>query len=246
MCTLIVLDRVVPHVPLVVASNRDEYLSRPAAPPALVRAEGREGIPRVAPQDLEAGGTWMGVNARGLFVGLTNMPSTTGDRNRRSRGKLVMDALGYEDAEKSLQHVRSESPDRYNPCHLLLADGERAYAVSLSGEGLEIDRLRPGIHVLTNRPGDPKELHIREALAGVEESLEVEGVLERLRSVLRSHGPAAEATKGVCVHTPEYGTRSSALLTLGEPRWRFWQAEGPPCEAKYRNYSRLLDELRQA
>ncbi|MEE8556561.1 MAG: NRDE family protein, partial [Myxococcota bacterium] len=99
MCTLIVLDRVVPRVPLVVASNRDEYLSRPAAPPALVRAEGPEGIPRVAPQDLEAGGTWMGVNARGLFVGLTNRPSTRRDRNRRSRGKLVMDALGYEDAE---------------------------------------------------------------------------------------------------------------------------------------------------
>ena len=35
MCTLIALHRCVPGAPLVIAANRDEYLDRPAEPPAL-------------------------------------------------------------------------------------------------------------------------------------------------------------------------------------------------------------------
>jgi uncharacterized protein with NRDE domain len=70
MCTLIVLHRCVPDRPLVVAANRDEFLDRPAEEPAL--RSSRTG-PIVAPLDLEAGGTWVGVSARGVFAGLTNL-----------------------------------------------------------------------------------------------------------------------------------------------------------------------------
>ncbi|MBC8341124.1 MAG: NRDE family protein, partial [Proteobacteria bacterium] len=35
MCTLIVMHRQVPGLPLVVAANRDDYLDRLSAPPAL-------------------------------------------------------------------------------------------------------------------------------------------------------------------------------------------------------------------
>ena len=98
MCTLILLDRVVPGFPVVVAANRDEFFARPAAPPALFPST--EGKPAyLAPQDLEAGGTWMGVNASGLFVGLTNRPVAVRDPSARSRGLLVLDALGAETAE---------------------------------------------------------------------------------------------------------------------------------------------------
>jgi uncharacterized protein with NRDE domain len=74
MCTLIVLHRCVPGRPLVVAANRDEFLDRPAEGPAL--RSSRTG-PIVAPRDLEAGGTWVGVSARGVFAGLTNLRPTT-------------------------------------------------------------------------------------------------------------------------------------------------------------------------
>jgi uncharacterized protein with NRDE domain len=70
MCTLIALHRCVPGKPLVIAANRDEFLARPAEGPALrMRGSG----PILAPLDLEAGGTWLGLNARGVFVGLTNL-----------------------------------------------------------------------------------------------------------------------------------------------------------------------------
>ncbi len=73
MCTLIVLHRCVPGRPLVVAANRDEFLERPAEGPALRRiGDGRI----MAPLDLEAGGTWLGLNERGVFAGLTNLRSS--------------------------------------------------------------------------------------------------------------------------------------------------------------------------
>ena len=65
MCTLALLVPP-PGGVLQVAANRDEWLKRPAAAPA-VWTEGW-----LAPKDLEAGGTWLGLNAQGLFVGVTN------------------------------------------------------------------------------------------------------------------------------------------------------------------------------
>ena len=64
--------------------------------------------------------------------------------------------------------------------------------------------------------------------------------------VLAAHPDPSNPFENPCVHTAEYGTRSSSLLAVaaGERRWRFRHAEGPPCEAKYANLTRLLDEIR--
>ncbi len=249
MCTLIVLDRVLPGLPLVVAFNRDEYLSRPAAPPALIPAADRGGIPTVAPQDLEAGGTWMGVNAHGVFVGLTNRPAPTRDPDRRSRGLLVRDALQRGTAREVFEHARAEAPDRYNPFYLLAADGREAFLVALRPVGLRSRVLEPGVHVVSNgEPGDPggtKIPRIRRALDKLDLPLPPARVLEGLRGVLAEHSADGDPTSGACVHAPEFGTRSSGLLALGSERWEFWYADGPPCETKYVDYTRQLDGLRR-
>jgi uncharacterized protein with NRDE domain len=250
MCTLILLDRLVPGVPLVVAANRDEYLSRASAPPALVLPGDDAGIPLIAPQDLEAGGTWMGVNARGLFVGLTNQPIPRRDPSRRSRGLLVLELLGRADARGAVEHLASEPPSRYNPFHLLCANGRETRSASLRAEGLETRELGPGVHVLTNRdpqePDSAKARWIREAVGRIDLDAPLDRVLEGLREVLCSHGPAEDPLSGVCVHAPGYGTRSSGLFGLGERRWHFAYSDGAPCQTKYRNYTRLMDELQEA
>ena len=156
MCTLIVLDRVLPGVPLVGAFNRDEYLSRAAAPPALLPPAVDGGLSLVAPQDLEAGGTWMGLNARGLFAGLTNRAAASRDPSHRSRGLLVMDALTKETARKAREWVEGEVRGaRYNPFHLLLADGRETHLAFLREGELVTRELEPGLHVITN--GDPDD-----------------------------------------------------------------------------------------
>ena len=70
MCTLIVLHRCVTGRPLVVAANRDEFFARPAEGPAIRAARSGRIL---APRDLEAGGSWVGLSERGVFAGLTNL-----------------------------------------------------------------------------------------------------------------------------------------------------------------------------
>ena len=89
MCTLIAYLRKGAPFPLIVAANRDEMLSRPSTPPQL-----HGGAPAcIAPRDQVAGGTWLGLNAHGLFVGVTNRFGVPKDERRSSRGQLVANAL---------------------------------------------------------------------------------------------------------------------------------------------------------
>jgi uncharacterized protein with NRDE domain len=220
MCTLIVLDRVLPGLPVVAASNRDEFFSRPAAPPARVEPQ-EEDIPAfVAPQDLEAGGTWMGLNARGLFVGLTNRRTPAPQKNRRSRGLLVTEALRRSNAGAVAQDMRQGLEGTYNPFHLLYTDGRQTFLTRLD------------------------ERSAQKAVAQIDLDAPFSRVFDGLAGILAQHG-AGDPLEHTCVHTPEYGTRSSAILALGEERWRYWHAEGPPCQAKFRNFTRLLDDLRR-
>jgi uncharacterized protein with NRDE domain len=255
MCTLIVLDRIVAGYPVVVASNRDEQYARPAAPPSLVSGESGGRPAFVAPQDLEAGGTWMGVNAQGLFAGLTNRPPAPGPAaagSRRSRGLLVRDALLCPSAAEAASRLRREAGGDYSPFHLLIADGKDTFLFVRGPEGARLEVLDPGRHVICNRDpadsGSRKLARLRETVAAIEVGAGLERVLAALTLALRGHPDPEQPLENPCVHTPAYGTRSSTLLALGtgSRRSRMWHAEGPPCEAKYRDQSRLLGSLAQA
>jgi uncharacterized protein with NRDE domain len=249
MCTLILLDRVVPGVPVVVAANRDEFFARPAAPPALFRSSEAGRASFVAPQDLEAGGTWMGVNENGLFAGLTNRRPRAAQQERRSRGLLVRDALGCPDTGAVLESLGSDLAERYNPFHLLSADGERTALVSAGADGVNIRELPPGIHVVGN--GDPDDSipgkldRVRSAAQRIDPRAPWERIASQLVEVLSDHGDASPF-ENACVHSPDYGTRSSALIALGEAQRGYWVTDGPPCRAKFTNLRRLLDDLRAA
>lgn len=226
------------------AANRDEYLDRPSAPPAL-----RRGLPMpvVAPGDLRAGGTWLGVNAAGLFAGLTNRPTEAADPSRRSRGLLVLDALEASDAEAAVRRLESLPHGAYNPFNLVVADADAAFAVTYDGAP-RTQRLAPGPHVVGNADPDaasvPKIARLLRR-AGDAAQLPADEVLGALATVCREHeggeGPLGDA----CIHTPRYGTRSSTLLRLGggprESLLRF--ADGPPCRTAYDDFTPLLGAL---
>lgn len=157
MCTLIVLHRCIPGRPLVVAANRDEFLARPAEGPAI--REGRSGR-ILAPRDLAAGGTWLGLNDRGVFVGLTNLrPAILDDPNPdapavakpglRSRGEVVMAALETGSAVEAAEMLGELEIGAYNAFQLLVAD-EREASLTVYRERPEIIALEPGVHVIGN------------------------------------------------------------------------------------------------
>ena len=85
--------------------NRDEARTRlPALPPRVQR---RDGVEFLSPLDADAGGTWLGVNAYGLTVGLLNgRADAPAPAAPRSRGLLVLDLLDAArsaDVERRLQ-----------------------------------------------------------------------------------------------------------------------------------------------
>jgi uncharacterized protein with NRDE domain len=244
MCTLIVLHRCVPGSPVVVAANRDEFLERPAEPPS-VRESGSGQF--VAPRDCRAGGTWLGVNAAGLFVGLTNRRDAQPDPSRRSRGQVVVEALGAQSADEAACAALEIPSGTYNPFNLLLADRERAFAV-VYDERPRVRELGPGAHVIGNADPDAREVpKIGRLLARAESAAAqpADQVLQALAALCRGHEGGASPREDACIHAGSYGTRSSALVRLGADGTdgEFWFADGPPCVAPYQDFSPLLLKL---
>jgi uncharacterized protein with NRDE domain len=246
VCLLIVLSRVVPGWPLLVAANRDERLDRPAEPLTLLRSNG----PRTAGgRDLMAGGTWLAVNDGGVVAGLTNKPATEGrDPSKRSRGEIPLALTAAASAAQSVSYFRcSASPGDYNPCWALVGDRHSLYYVDITqSDGVRSIELSPGVHVLENKSMEEpsnKGDHVLDLLGDVRQ-LRVDRVQARLRRILTDHhtnqAPADDSDRALlasrasacCVHADEYGTRSSMLIRLSaspSKRPEIWASNGPAC-----------------
>ncbi len=90
MCLILFSYKVHPHTPLVIAANRDEFYQRPTEAAHFWP----EAPQLLAGKDLQAGGSWMGVNTDGRFAAVTNYRDPAEDKHYpRSRGALVKDFL---------------------------------------------------------------------------------------------------------------------------------------------------------
>lgn len=244
MCTLIALHRCFPEVPLAVAANRDEYLDRPAEALAVRRWGGRS---VVAPRDVRAGGTWLGLNDAGLFAALTNRPCGSPDPGRRSRGLLVADLLAQTSAVQAVAALGRTEAAAYNPFNVFVSDGVDAYAVVYEDKPAVME-LSAGAHVIGNADPDARDVPKVARLLGESEQLArgaVRDLLPGLETLCRSHAGSGSALERTCIHAGGYGTRSSTLLLRGGENQadvlRF--ADGPPCETEYTDCTPLLGEL---
>jgi uncharacterized protein with NRDE domain len=230
MCTLLVAWSAVPGAPLVVAANRDERLDRPSAPPQPW--PGR--VPFLAPKDLQAGGTWLGLNARGLFVGVTNRFGVPKDDARKSRGELVTSALESWSARDLHAHLATLPADRYNAFHLLYADAGAAFVTWSDGTRVTQEVLVPGVHVVTERSLGASDEGRTERVLAEWKKLAMPPRPEDLEAIMRLHGEQSPL-EGTCVHLPAlgYGTRSSMILIATSESTRMFWAEGSPCVTPY-------------
>ena len=106
-----------PIYSLVIASNRDEFLSRPTLP-ASWHAFGQSArSPQIlSARDASGGGTWLGITRNGAFATLTNFTEVSaalpeGMDAFESRGALVRDWLVYkaeESESKRLEETKIE------------------------------------------------------------------------------------------------------------------------------------------
>lgn len=247
VCTIVVATRVWPQWPLVIAANRDEALARPAEPPALRDVGGTRVL---APRDVEAGGTWLGLNAHGLFVGITNRfdPAWIGGRKAAgSRGDVVLAALQHRCAVDAADATAALDPGHQGPFHLVMADRVGAHVVWSDTRILHRRRLPPGVHSLTERSFDAAPTRREPTLATAVEGWGARPAppdVEGLRQLLATH--ADDTLEGVCVHADDrgYGTRSSTLLRLGaDGEVRMQHADGRPCTTPFRDLAAQVEAL---
>lgn len=241
MCTVIVLNRVLPSHPIVVAGNRDEFLVRSSLAPhvwALPKAQGRTRI--FAGKDQKEGGTWFGINQDGLVVGVTNLYTGHRDVDKLSRGQLVLKCLAVDSVDRALDILTPGEVSQYNPFNLFCLSEETGFVVTHDARRFRRIPLDPGVHVLTNRvpddPGDAKRLWLSSRLRDL--PYDPDGAAEHVAQALAFHGNGSPAP--VCVHLPGYGTVSSCIAFLGprRERNRYLYADGPPCQNRFQDLTR--------
>ncbi len=262
MCTIAVLHGVHPEYPVIVAANRDEAFGRPATGPELLA---REPVRVAGGRDLERRGTWSGVAATGLFVGVTNQRTfRPPDPTRRSRGEVVLEALRTGTVAGVERYLRSLDPAAYNAFNLLYGEAGAFHVVYVRPEpaALELHALAPGIHVLANDRLGSKEFPKAERVLELVRPLATRRWPELaagLAAALADHqlpppervpapptgsflpAPAYRRLQAICIHTPAYGTRSSSIVALAPGRVAHYLAtNGPPCTHAFEDFTALL------
>lgn len=246
MCTLVLFFRVFTEYPIVIAANRDESLTRPSVNPTYLSSS-----PWIyAGQDRLAGGTWLGVNEWGVTVGVLNRQAITSiDPLRRSRGSLCLDALQQHSAEAAVHALMTQTDYIYNPFNLVITDPTAAYVIDNHRDTLTLQRLSPGIHMVTNRdPNDPtcarvarfSPLFAQIGAAFSASPLPLRTLFGALHHQMAQHADSMrDARNGLCLHLDGYGTCSSTLLAYSqkECRYDYLFAPGPPCRTSYKGTS---------
>jgi hypothetical protein len=161
---LVILRRPEHPGPVVIGANRDEMISRAALPP------GRHWPDRgevVAGLDLEAGGSWLGVNDWGVAAAILNRHGSLGPADGlRSRGELVLEALDHADAVAAAAALAHLDPAAYRTFNLIVADNRDAFWLRHTGpEAIAARPLGDGLSLIA--AGDINDLRTpRLALAG--------------------------------------------------------------------------------
>lgn len=251
MCTLIINFNPRYDYPIIIATNRDEFYTRPSSPPTIIETD-----PIIfAPQDLEAGGTWFGINEHGLVAMITNVWIESnghlyqGEASTRSRGQLTLDVLRCPNMKSAKIVVQKKlEADIYQFFNLAVLSFKEGIVFSFAGELKEFP-LSPGGATILNTPYHPSpQKPDRLPQYTLEINLSDNAIhqwLSEVQNYLSQH-------PDYCKHNEFYGTRSSQIVLISkrddkshEPLFqeRIWYADGPPCDTTFIDFSPQLQKV---
>ena len=209
-------------------ANRDEFYARPT-----LAANWWPDAPDIwAGRDLEAGGTWLGVNRTGRFAALTNVREGSMLQGVRSRGELVTNYLTATVGPQAyLEQVLSQGQD-YAGFNLLLGEmgdlAQRPSQLWYGGNrgGGEPRRLSAGSYGLSNALLDtpwPKVTQLKAGLATLGDN-DVAGAFALLDDATQAAAECLPDTgvstelelllSSAFIHSAEYGTRAQTYLSI--------------------------------
>ena len=223
MCVLFIANQVVDDYPLIILANRDEFHQRPTKPLAYWPDE-----PAIlAGRDLEARGTWLGVNKQGRVAALTNYRQGHNQRqDAPSRGDLVSGFLRSDEPAGHYLDRLHPTADQYNGFNLLVGTPEELYVYNNALDSCE--RLAPGFHGLSNASLNDPWPKINRGVTQLKEylqqsiSLDPQELLMLMQNdqqadahLLPDTGVGLAREKflsPIFIRGQEYGTRCSSLL----------------------------------
>jgi len=145
MCIILFSYKSTPGYRLILAANRDEFHVRPTAP--LCWWGDDQQI--LGGRDLQAGGTWLGVNRQGKFAALTNYREMVQQSaSAQSRGEIIPRFLKENDDYQDFLQVLGAAGQSYKGFNLLFGDEEEIYYYS--NRFVTSRRLSAGIYGLSN------------------------------------------------------------------------------------------------
>ncbi|HEX2769677.1 MAG TPA: NRDE family protein [Geobacteraceae bacterium] len=246
MCLILLAFDAHPLFRLILAANRDEFFSRPAAPAAF-----RDDSPQIlAGRDLKDGGTWLGLTRTGRIAAITNYRDPRSERkDAPSRGGLVSGFLRGSMSVDDYLAFLSREGTAYNGFNLIFGDMRRL--CWFSNHSALPQFLEPGIHGLSNHLLDtpwPKVSHGKEALERLVapgKNIESDALLAILAArtvvpdnLLPDTGVGIELERllsPIFISAPTYGTRSSTIILIdreGEVTFIEKTYNGQPEETK--------------
>ncbi len=244
MCLLALFFRAVEDAAVVVAANREEFYARGGEPPQILGGA----CPAVAGIDLVAGGTWLGVNARGVLVAVTNRPKSELPAQLRSRGLLIRELLSCPTARVAGDSAIAElEQNRYAGCNILCADSDSALVIH-AGDWLRVRPLPPGLHVLTSHDvNDTSDRRLGHALWWLSQRnyTNAEQCVTAFKELC---GQTGNGDPPICLRGEKGGTVSSSIVALRSSLARsiYLHAQGAPDRTPYDDYSHLLRQLSSA
>lgn len=235
MCIVALAWQVFEHIPLCLLSNRDEFYARPTT-----QLHQWSDCPIVAGQDLQSGGTWMGVTDSGRWAVVTNFRDGQDKKNyETSRGALIEDFLSSDLAPIRFAQQLEQRQQQYAGFNLFLGDLTQAVYMSNRGEAPQV--LAQGVYVVSNglmsehweKTAQLRKRFTQEFLPMlqteiVEKDLAYTAwdILEDERKVIPEllpstgiHPDMEELLSSTFIQSPVYGTRCSNFLRMMDRRW---------------------------
>lgn len=243
MCLLAIQYKLVPEAPILVAANREEFYERPSQAPSI-----QSGKPRVlCGTDLQAGGTWLGVNQHGLVVAVANRRRSQPTFPSRSRGVLCRELLKADSAVQARDMAMEElSTGKYDGANFICVDPDSGWVVQ-SADELDAVQMSEGLNIIANGDlNDPRDERVEMARRLLTlHTLDSPVKFLAVASKVFARQPSPVGRPSIVIRGNDRGTVSSTLIALGKkPRDAIYQyAMGAPDRTRYEDFSPMLRDI---
>lgn len=226
MCTVFIAWQARQGLPLIVASNRDEFHQRPTSAAAW-QSDGLW----FGGRDEKDGGSWLGIAKTGRFAVITNYRDPDNiSQTAPSRGGLVRRWLEGESQAEFVAHLEQEG-QRYNGFNLLFGDHEQLYYFGSASESGRVASLAPGIYGLSNGLLDEAWPKVRRGKQSFTELLTQDSLDEAtLQQLMANRDKAADVElpntgvpkawesllSSLFIVSPAYGTRATTVVMVND------------------------------